>query len=87
MRKWADRSLELWRQGVVEPRIARASGLDQAAQAHHRIQDRRNVGKALSSSHRRGLCAAPPNKKSAAEAAPRVKDGLAVQRGCGTIRI
>jgi synaptic vesicle membrane protein VAT-1 len=47
MRGWADQLLDLWRQGVVKPRIARSFRFDEAAQAHHFIQDRQNVGKVL----------------------------------------
>ena len=47
MREWGDRLLELWRQGVVKPRIAQSFRFDEAAQAHHFIQDRRNIGKVL----------------------------------------
>jgi synaptic vesicle membrane protein VAT-1 len=47
MREWADRLLDLWRQGVVKPRIARSFRFDEAAQAHHFIQDRKNIGKVL----------------------------------------
>jgi synaptic vesicle membrane protein VAT-1 len=47
MREWSDRLLELWRQGVVKPRIAQSFRFDEAAQAHHFIQDRRNIGKVL----------------------------------------
>ena len=47
MREWGDRLLELWRQGVVKPRIAQSFRFDEAAKAHHFIQDRRNVGKVL----------------------------------------
>jgi NADPH:quinone reductase-like Zn-dependent oxidoreductase len=47
IREWADRLFELWAQGVVKPRIARSFRFDEAAQAHHFIQDRRNIGKVL----------------------------------------
>ena len=47
IREWADRLLELWAQGVVKPKIARSFRFDEAAQAHHFIQDRRNIGKVL----------------------------------------
>jgi len=46
-RQWADRLLELWAQGVVKPKIARSFRFDEAPQAHHFIQDRRNIGKVL----------------------------------------
>lgn len=47
IREWADRLLELWAQGVVKPKIARSFRFDEAAQAHHFIQDRGNIGKVL----------------------------------------
>jgi synaptic vesicle membrane protein VAT-1 len=47
IREWADRLLELWAQGVIKPKIARSFRFDEAAQAHHFIQDRRNIGKVL----------------------------------------
>ena len=47
VREWGDRLLELWAQGVVKPKIARSFKFDEAAQAHHFIQDRRNIGKVL----------------------------------------
>ena len=47
MREWADQIWDLCRQGVVKPKIARSFKFDEAAQAHHFIQDRRNVGKVL----------------------------------------
>ena len=46
MREW-EITLELWRQGVVKPRIAQSFQFDEAAKAHHFIHDRRNVGKVL----------------------------------------
>lgn len=47
IRGWADQLLELWGQGVVKPRIARTFRFDEAAAAHHFIQDRKNTGKVL----------------------------------------
>jgi NADPH:quinone reductase-like Zn-dependent oxidoreductase len=47
MREWADQILELCRQGVVKPKIAQSFRFGEAAQAHHFIQDRRNVGKVI----------------------------------------
>jgi len=47
VREWGDRLLELWAQGVVKPKIARSFKFDEAAQAHHFIQDRGNIGKVL----------------------------------------
>ena len=46
-REWADRLLALWAQGVIKPVIARSFRFGEAAQAHHFIQDRRNIGKVL----------------------------------------
>jgi len=47
IRGWADKLLELWKQGVVRPQIARTFRFDEAAAAHHYIQDRKNLGKVL----------------------------------------
>ena len=47
IREWAERLLELWAQGVVKPKIARSFRFEEAPQAHHFIQDRRNIGKVL----------------------------------------
>jgi len=47
MREWGDRLLELWASGAIKPKIARSFGFDEAPQAHHFIQDRRNIGKVL----------------------------------------
>ena len=47
MRGWAAELLELWRQGVIKPRIAQTFRFDEAPQAHHFIQDRKNIGKVL----------------------------------------
>ena len=47
IRGWADQLLDLWRQGVVKPKIARSFRFDEAAAAHHFIQDRKNIGKVL----------------------------------------
>lgn len=47
MRSWGDAMLELAAQGVLKPKVARTFRFDEAAQAHHFIQDRRNVGKVL----------------------------------------
>jgi len=47
LRGWSDRLLDLWAQGVVKPKIAASFRFDEAAQAHHFIQDRRNIGKVL----------------------------------------
>jgi len=47
VRGWGDQLLELWAQGVVKPKIARSFKFEEAEQAHHFIQDRRNIGKVL----------------------------------------
>jgi NADPH:quinone reductase-like Zn-dependent oxidoreductase len=47
MREWADCLFELWTQGVVKPKIAQTFQFAEAVQAHHFIQDRRNIGKVL----------------------------------------
>ena len=47
MREWAEQVLALWRQGVVKPKVAQIFRFDEAAQAHHFIQDRKNIGKVL----------------------------------------
>lgn len=47
IRGWADKLLELWKQGVIRPQIARTFRFDEAAAAHHYIQDRKNIGKVL----------------------------------------
>ncbi|MBW6493169.1 MAG: medium chain dehydrogenase/reductase family protein [Burkholderiaceae bacterium] len=47
IRGWSDSLLELWDQGVVRPQIARTFRFEEAAAAHHYIQDRKNIGKAL----------------------------------------
>ena len=46
-RSWAEQLLDLWAKGVVKPKIARTFKFDEAPQAHHFIQDRRNIGKVL----------------------------------------
>ena len=47
MREWGDRLFELWTQGAIKPKIAKSFRFDEAPQAHHFIQDRRNIGKVL----------------------------------------
>ncbi len=47
MRGWAEQLLDLWRQGAIKPRIAQTFRFDEAAKAHHFIQDRQNIGKVL----------------------------------------
>jgi NADPH:quinone reductase-like Zn-dependent oxidoreductase len=47
LRGWAAELLDLWRQGVIKPKIAQGFRFDEAALAHHFIQDRKNIGKVL----------------------------------------
>jgi synaptic vesicle membrane protein VAT-1 len=47
IRGWAGQLLQLWEKGVVRPQIARTFRFDDAAAAHHYIQDRKNTGKVL----------------------------------------
>jgi synaptic vesicle membrane protein VAT-1 len=47
MRGWIDQLMGLWESGAIRPKIARAFTLDEAAAAHHFIQDRKNIGKVL----------------------------------------
>jgi NADPH:quinone reductase-like Zn-dependent oxidoreductase len=39
--------LGLWGKGVIRPQIARTFRFEEAAAAHHYIQDRKNLGKVL----------------------------------------
>ncbi len=47
MTGWVDQLMSLWEQGAIKPKIARTFPFDEAAAAHHFIQDRKNVGKVL----------------------------------------
>jgi NADPH:quinone reductase-like Zn-dependent oxidoreductase len=47
MHEWADGLLELSAKGAIKPKVARCFRFDEAAQAHHFIQDRHNIGKVL----------------------------------------
>ena len=47
LRGWGAELLDLWRHGVIKPKIAATFRFDEAAQAHHFIQDRKNIGKVL----------------------------------------
>ncbi len=47
MRGWLDPLMGLWEKGVIKPRIARVFAFNEAAAAHHFIQDRQNIGKVL----------------------------------------
>jgi NADPH:quinone reductase-like Zn-dependent oxidoreductase len=44
---WMHEILDLYRQGVLAPKVDRAFSFEEAAAAHHYIQDRKNVGKVL----------------------------------------
>ena len=46
-RQWADQLLNLWTQGAIKPKVARTFPFAEAPQAHHFVQDRRNIGKVL----------------------------------------
>ena len=47
MTSWVDQLMSLWEQGVIKPKIAPTFLFDEAAAAHHFIQDRKNIGKVL----------------------------------------
>ena len=47
LRGWADELLKLYCSGVVRPRISETFPLERAADAHHFVQDRKNIGKVL----------------------------------------
>jgi NADPH:quinone reductase-like Zn-dependent oxidoreductase len=47
VRGWAGQLTELWAKGAVAPHIDRTFRFDEAAAAHHYIQDRKNLGKVL----------------------------------------
>jgi NADPH:quinone reductase-like Zn-dependent oxidoreductase len=47
MREWGEALLDLAAKGIIKPKVARSFRFDEAAQAHHFIQDRRNIGKVL----------------------------------------
>ena len=47
MTGWVDQLMSLWEQGAIKPKIARTFRFDEAAAAHHFIQDRKNIGKVL----------------------------------------
>jgi NADPH:quinone reductase-like Zn-dependent oxidoreductase len=44
---WMERIVAYWRDGAVRPVVAATFPFAQAAQAHHFVQDRKNVGKVL----------------------------------------
>jgi NADPH:quinone reductase-like Zn-dependent oxidoreductase len=47
MTRRGDQLMGLWEQGAIKPKIARTFPFDKAAAAHHFIQNRKNIGKAL----------------------------------------
>jgi NADPH:quinone reductase-like Zn-dependent oxidoreductase len=47
VRPWMDRLMGLWEKGAIKPKIARVFKFDEAAAAHHFLQDRKNIGKVL----------------------------------------
>jgi NADPH:quinone reductase-like Zn-dependent oxidoreductase len=47
MSGWMTQLMSLREQGAIKPKIAWAFSFDQAAVAHHYIQDRKNIGKVL----------------------------------------
>jgi NADPH:quinone reductase-like Zn-dependent oxidoreductase len=44
---WMERLLGYWRDGAIRPVVAAKFPFDRAAEAHHYVQDRKNVGKVL----------------------------------------
>lgn len=52
VRSWLDALLELYREGVVAPIVDRSFAFEEAAAAHHYIQDRKNLGKVVLVPHR-----------------------------------
>ncbi len=47
MTGWVDQLMSLWEEGAIKPKVARIFRFDEAAAAHHFIQDRKNMGKVL----------------------------------------
>jgi NADPH:quinone reductase-like Zn-dependent oxidoreductase len=47
MTGWVDQLMNLREQGAIKPKIARTFTFDEAAAAHHFLQDRKNIGKVL----------------------------------------
>jgi synaptic vesicle membrane protein VAT-1 len=47
VRPWMDQLVGLWESGAIKPKVARVFRFDEAAAAHHFIQDRKNIGKVL----------------------------------------
>jgi NADPH:quinone reductase-like Zn-dependent oxidoreductase len=46
-RQWVEALMELWSKKAIKPKIAKTFRFDEAAKAHHFIQDRGNIGKVL----------------------------------------
>jgi NADPH:quinone reductase-like Zn-dependent oxidoreductase len=44
---WVAELTSLWEHGAVRPKIAKTFRFDEAAAAHHFIQDRKNIGKVV----------------------------------------
>jgi len=47
LRGWGEHLLDLYREGVVKPKVDRTFSFQDAAKAHHYIQDRKNMGKVV----------------------------------------
>ncbi len=47
VRPWMDQLMGLWESGAIKPKVAQVFRFDEAAAAHHFIQDRKNIGKVL----------------------------------------
>jgi NADPH:quinone reductase-like Zn-dependent oxidoreductase len=47
IRGWSEHLLELWESKAIKPHIDRTFSFEDAAAAHHYIQDRKNIGKVL----------------------------------------
>ena len=47
LREWGEALMGLAAGGVIRPKVAASFKFDDAPQAHHFIQDRRNIGKVL----------------------------------------
>ncbi|MGA8903223.1 zinc-binding dehydrogenase [Bradyrhizobium sp.] len=47
LRGWGEALMELAARGIIRPKVAATFKFDDAAKAHHFIQDRRNIGKVL----------------------------------------
>ncbi|WP_363348504.1 medium chain dehydrogenase/reductase family protein [Methylocystis echinoides] len=47
LRLWAEELRSLWEKGAIRPRVDKTFSFDDAALAHHYLQDRKNIGKVL----------------------------------------